>query len=70
MEPLKQILWISGKTCNINKGLWSKKRSKKLYLLGKRPQSSSMYLPDKKSLQLMDIKNKDLKIQSYKKMRD
>ena len=33
----------------INKGLWSRKEKRKFYLLGKRPGSSSMYIPDKES---------------------
>ena len=30
----------------INKGFWSSKEKKKIYILGKRPGSSSMYEPD------------------------
>ena len=43
----------------INKGLWSSKENKKLYILGKRPGSSSMYEPDKKSLNIHGFKEKD-----------
>jgi len=44
----------------INKGLWSSKCTKKLYILNKRPQSSSMYEPDKKSLAIYGFKEKDI----------
>ncbi len=43
----------------INKGLWSKKEKKKLYILDKRLGSSSMYEPDEKKFDLHNIKNKD-----------
>ena len=43
----------------INKGLWSSKENKKLYILGKRPGSSSMYEPDEKSLKIYGFKEKD-----------
>ena len=44
---------------NINKGLWSKKDKKKLYILDNRLGSSSMYEPDKKKFYLHNIKIKD-----------
>ena len=43
----------------INKGLWSKKEKKKLYILGNRLGSSSMYMPDEEAFDLHDIKKKD-----------
>ena len=43
----------------INKGLWSSSGPRKLYILNKRPQSSSMYEPDKQSLSIYDFKEKD-----------
>ncbi len=43
----------------INKGLWSYKTNKKLYFLGKRPGSSSMYMPNKDSLKIYGFKEKD-----------
>ena len=43
----------------INKGLWSKKEIKSLFILGKRIGSSSMYQPDRSFFDLHDIKNKD-----------
>jgi len=45
----------------INNGLWSKKTTKKLYILGKRLGSSSMYEPDPELLNLHLIKEKDYK---------
>ena len=43
----------------INKGLWSSPGPRKLYILNKRPHSSSMYEPDKQSLSIYDFKEKD-----------
>jgi len=43
----------------INKGLWSKKEKKKLYILDQRLGSSSMYMPNEKSFDLHNIKQKD-----------
>ena len=43
----------------INKGLWSRKEKRKFYLLGKRPGSSSMYIPDKEKFDIHNIKKKD-----------
>jgi FkbM family methyltransferase len=48
----------------INKGLWSKKEKKKLYILDNRLGSSSMYMPDEKSFYLHDISSKDF--ENYK----
>ena len=45
----------------INKGLWSKKDKKKLYILGNRLGSSSMYEPDKKKFDIHNIKEKNYK---------
>ena len=52
-EKLKNEKYI------INKGLWSKKEKKKLYILDKRLGSSSMYKPEEKNFDLNDIKEKD-----------
>ena len=41
----------------IPKGLWSESCKKKLYILGKRPGSSSMYKPDSNALSLYDFKD-------------
>ena len=43
----------------ISKGLWSKKCSKILYFLGKRPGSSSMFEPVKENLNLYQFKKKN-----------
>ena len=46
----------------ISKGLWSENCKKKLYILGKRPGSSSMYKPNLNALSLYDFKEKDFPI--------
>ena len=46
----------------ISKGLWSENCKKKLYLLGKRPGSSSMYKPNPEVFSLYDFKEKDFPI--------
>ena len=46
----------------IDKGLWSKKETKKLYLLGNRLGSSSMYEPDESHLTYTMLKKKIFKI--------
>ncbi len=43
----------------INKGLWSKKEKKKLYILDNRLGSSSMYEPDENNFDLHNVKKKD-----------
>ena len=43
----------------INKGLWSKKEKKKLYILDNRPGSSSMYETDEQYYELHNIKKKE-----------
>ena len=45
----------------INKGIWSKKEKKKLYILGNRLGSSSMYEPTKKNFDIHNIKEKNYK---------
>ena len=50
LEEKKQI---------INKGLWSNKEKKRLFVLDNRPGSSSMYLPEKDNFDLHNIKKKD-----------
>ena len=44
----------------INKGLWSSKEKRKLYILNKRPESSSMFEPNKESLAIYGFKKKDV----------
>ena len=46
----------------ISKGLWSENCKKKLYILGKRPGSSSMYKPNPEVFGLYDFKEKDFSI--------
>ena len=46
----------------ISKGLWSESCKKKLYILGKRPGSSSMYKPNPDALSLYGFKEKDFPI--------
>ena len=46
----------------ISKGMWSKSCKKKLYVLGNRPGSSSMYKPSKNGFNLYDFKKKDLSL--------
>ena len=60
VEPDRDGEENSGKNI-INKGLWSKKEKKNLYLLGRRLGSSSMYLPDESKFDLHDIKKQDFK---------
>ena len=47
VDPLKDSLKDGQSKHVINKGLWSSKGVRKLYVLNNRPQSSSMYEPDK-----------------------
>ncbi len=59
VDPLKDSLKDKESTHTINKGLWSSKSTRELYILNKRPQSSSMYEPNKKSLSIYGFKEKD-----------
>ena len=60
IEPIQEEFEkFKNKKFTINKGLWSKEEKKKLYILGKRLGSSSMYQPDEKNFDLHNIKNKD-----------
>ncbi len=59
VDPFKNSLRDKESKHTINKGLWSSKGVRKLYVLNKRPQSSSMYEPDQKSLTIYDFKEKD-----------
>ncbi len=59
VDPLKESLKNEQSKYIINKGLWSYKCNRKLYVLNKRPESSSMYEPDKKSLTIYDFEEKD-----------
>ena len=59
VEPLMNALKDEQQKNIIKKGLWSSKGARKIYILNKRPQSSSMYEPDKKALSIYDFKEKD-----------
>ena len=60
VEPIKsEADKLSNDKYIINKGLWSKKEKKTLFVLGNRPGSSSMYEPQKKNFDLHNIKEKD-----------
>ena len=62
VEPIKaESEKLKNKKFVINKGLWSKKDKKKLYILQNRLGSSSMYEPDKDNFDIHNIKKKDFK---------
>lgn len=60
IEPIKaEADKLMGKKLVINKGLWSKKENRKLYILDNRLGSSSMYEPNDQAFYLHNIKDKD-----------
>ncbi len=60
IEPLNSGMSQASQKKNlIKKGLWSSKEKKKLYFLGNRPGSSSMFKPNTKKFYLHNIKVKD-----------
>tara|TARA_B100000886_G_scaffold211257_1_gene146274 strand:- start:845 stop:1792 length:948 start_codon:yes stop_codon:yes gene_type:complete len=60
VEPIKsEAEKLSKEKLVINKGLWSKKERKKIFILGNRLQSSSMYKPEVERFAIHDIKKKD-----------
>ena len=60
IEPIKaEAAKLNKKRFIINKGLWSKKEKKKLYILDNRLGSSSMYEPNVQAFDLHNIKDKD-----------
>lgn len=62
VEPIKiEAEKLNKKKFIINKGLWSKKGVKKIYILDNRLGSSSMYMPDIQNFDLHDIKESDFK---------
>lgn len=62
IEPIKtEAKKLVNNKYVITKGLWSKKDKKKLYILGNRLGSSSMYEPDKKNFDIHNIKEKNYK---------
>ena len=65
VEPIKdEANKFKGQKFVINKGLWSNKEKKNLYVLGNRLGSSSMYMPNEEAFDLHRIKKKDF--QNYK----
>ena len=59
VEPIEEeAKKLSEKKFVINKGLWSKKERRKLYILDNRLGSSSMYEPDVEAFTLHNIKTK------------
>ena len=60
VEPIKtEAEKLRNEKFLINKGLWSKKGKRKLYIMENRLGSSSMYLPNKESFDLHNISKKD-----------
>tara|TARA_B100000963_G_C22582899_1_gene651696 strand:- start:96 stop:1034 length:939 start_codon:yes stop_codon:yes gene_type:complete len=62
VDPLIKSSSKNKKKSIINKGLWSSKGQRKLYVLENRPESSSMFEPDKDSLEIYDFKEKDFSL--------
>ncbi len=61
IEPIKsESEKLKDKKLIINKGLWSSKKIKKLYILDNRLGSSSMYKPNEDNFDLHNIKKNDL----------
>ena len=59
VDPFKNILKDDQTKYILNKALWGSKCERKFYILNKRPESSSMYEPDKKSFKMYGFKEKD-----------
>ena len=60
VEPIKsEANKLSDKGYIINKGLWSKKEKKRLFYLGNRPGSSSMFKIEPDNFEIHNIKKKD-----------
>ena len=69
VEPIKtEADKFKEKKFIINKGLWSKRERKKLYILDNRLGSTSMYVPNEEAFDLHDIKNNEF--QNYKVTRE
>jgi len=62
VDPLKNSLKNAQSKHIINKGLWSSKGVRKLYVLDKRPGSSSMYEPNKESFTIYGFEEKDFNL--------
>ena len=62
IEPIEaEAKKLRNKKYIINKGVWSKREKKKLYILENRLGSSSMYEPNKKNFDLHNIKENNYK---------
>ena len=60
VEPIKtEAEKLNDNKFTINKGFWSKKEKKELFILDRRLGSSSMYKPERKNFDLHNIKVKD-----------
>ena len=60
VEPIRsEADKLNNKNPVVNKGLWSKKEKKILFILKSRPGSSSMYEPNKENFELHNIKQRD-----------
>ena len=60
IEPIKsEAEKLKDEKFVINKGLWSKKERKKLYILDNRLGSTSMYMPNEKAFDLHNIKQEN-----------
>jgi FkbM family methyltransferase len=62
IEPIEsEAKKLKNRKYTINKGVWSKKTNKKLFILGNRLGSSSMYEPNKKKFDLHNIRENNYK---------
>ena len=62
VDPLQNSLKNEKNNHIISKGLWSSKCTRKLYIMDKRPMSSSMFEPEKQSLKIYGFKEKDFNL--------
>ena len=62
VDPLQNSLKDEKSNHIISKGLWSSKCMRKLYIMDKRPMSSSMFEPEKQSLKIYGFKEKDFNL--------
>ncbi len=62
VDPLQNSLKNEKNNHIISKGLWSSKCMRKLYIMDKRPMSSSMFEPEKQSLKIYGFKEKDFNL--------
>ena len=62
VDPFKSFYKEEEDNIYINKGLWSSKIKKELYVLGKRPGSSSMYMPDKDAIKIYGFKDSEVNL--------